>query len=133
MERRRRSCLILLVVASQAVAAEMAPADVAKHFYELANQKKCDEASKLFTSDSLKVIEGTLGGQASFAEFCAGKGGKSALASLETRVEASEGGRVTVATTRTYVDGSMALDSDSLVKDGGSWRIALGENQNPGK
>ena len=89
--RFRRSCLIVLAVASQVAAAEMAPADVAKHFYQLANQRKCDEASKLFTSDSLKVIKGTLGGKASFAEFCAEKGGKSALASLETRVEAYRG------------------------------------------
>ena len=120
------SLVVVLVVTACVAAQEVGtPAAVAEHFYQLANDGKCAEARALFTAESISVLNRTLG-QDGFVQFCSEKAGKAPLASLELRTAQTGAERATVSIMRTYKDGSMALESDALVRLGSSWKIMLG-------
>ncbi len=128
--------LVAMLAAGMALwAAERAPADTVKQFYEAANQGKCKEAAALFTEESLVTINKALGSPDGFGQFCAGQAGKSPLVSVTVKKETKGTDRATVVTERSYKDGSLAITTDELVKQGAAWRMAVGENMvaTPGK
>ena len=122
--------VVLATVGTQSPAPNASPADVAQAFYRLANQGKCREAEKLFTAESVAVIRRTLKPEDGFASFCASKGGKSPLTALAVAREEMDGDRAIVAIIRTH-GSDMAMETDELVRQGGIWRIVVGESQNP--
>jgi hypothetical protein len=122
---------LLAILGAPTAAPNASPAEVVRAFYRLASQSKCKDAERLFTAESVAVIRRALKPEDGFAIFCAGKRGRSSLSTLVVTKEASDGDRATVETMRTYEQGDVAIESDELVRQGGTWRIVVGESKNP--
>jgi hypothetical protein len=103
-----------------------APAEVARQFYEMASQGKCDEAERLFTAEAVRTINDKLGAPDGFRRFCEGRAGRTPIAKLTVRKEEKKGDRAQVMIERAYANGAMAVENDDLVKVGGEWKLSLG-------
>jgi hypothetical protein len=125
------SALAVVLLLSGAVGAAPAatPADVARQFYQMANEGKCADAARLFTAESVQVINRALGSPDGVLQFCAGRGGKAPIATMTVKKETQRGDRAQVTIERSYKDGSLARETDSLVKVGNAWHFSVGENQ----
>lgn len=106
------------------------PTDAAKLFYEAANQGRCQEAASLFTEESVATINRVLGSGDGFAQFCAGRAGRSPLVSVKVRVKmkTKDADRATVVTELSYEDGALTFETDAVVKRGQAWKLTVGED-----
>jgi len=121
--------LLFLLPGAEAGSKEPGAADVAMQFYQMANQGKCAEAEALFTPESVRLINNSLGSTDGFLRFCTGRGGKAAIRALTVGKEERKGNRAQVMIERSYEDGSLAFERDHLVKVGGKWRLTVEQRQ----
>jgi hypothetical protein len=121
--------LLGLLSGAEGAAPAATPPDVAKQFYQMANEGKCADAARLFTAESVEVINRALESPDGFLQFCAGRGGRAPIATLTIKKETQRGDRAQVTIERSYKDGSLALQTDDLVRAGGVWQLSVGENQ----
>ncbi len=100
------------------------PESTVTTFYDQLNKGEYSKAKNLYNADAQQLIDGPLmalaGGFANFAEKATKRG---TIRQVKILSSATRGEGATVQYQILYKDGSIATESVSLTKEGGSWKM----------
>jgi hypothetical protein len=120
-------CLILFAAGSPVVAgskSEQAAFAVVKAFYEAANHSECGKAEAFFAEDAVKALRDSLG-PGGFSVFCLDKAGKAPLNDVKFVKADIKKDAADVLVERSYGDGSRFMESEHLILEKGTWKLAV--------